>query len=427
MKHSKNYALLILLLFSLFGQLNGQDFQYLTTVNSCFIDDIKTVELYLDNYPYSQPIIKLNSDEKLLLSFDDLSNESRYLKYTFIHCSYDWKIDNLSQMEYIDGFLEDEISDYSYSFNTITSYTHYELSFPSDLMKITKSGNYLLFVYDTSPDDPILVRRFMVIENKPVIISGRVNRSSDVSTMHTMQEVDFTAYTGNYDVKNPSRYLHANIVQNGRWDNAIIGLPYRSGKPGEYNFDYDNNANAFNGGNDFRFFDIKSLRYNGNRIVSIGYRNDENIAFVLEDVAKPYTPYTNDPTLNGFYYIKNEDFNGKNSEDYVKTIFSLKADFELTEGNLYIFGALTDWKIVDEARLKLNPKTNYWETALLLKQGFYNYQYVLVKKKKNLIIDETFIEGNHWETQNKYTIFLYLQEEGTVYDKLIGSLELFFK
>jgi len=63
----------------------------------------------------------------------------------------------------------------------------------------------------------------------------------------------------------------------------------------------------------------------------------------------------------------------------------------------------------------------------LLKQGFYNYQYVLVKKKKNLIIDETFIEGNHWETQNKYTIFLYLQEEGTVYDKLIGSLELFFK
>ena len=121
--------------------------------------------------------------------------------------------------------------------------------------------------------------------------------------------------------------------------------------------------------------------------------NDENIAFVLEDVAKPYTPYTNDPTLNGFYYIKNEDFNGKNSEDYVKTIFSLKADFELTEGNLYVFGALTDWKIVDEARLKLNPKTNYWETALLLKQGFYNYQYVLVKKKKNLIIDETFIEG----------------------------------
>jgi hypothetical protein len=45
-------------------------------------------------------------------------------------------------------------------------------------------------------------------------------------------------------------------------------------------------------------------------------------------------------------------------------------------------------------------------------------------KSASQTIDETYIEGSHWETKNKYTIFVYLQDEGTVYDKLIGTLEL---
>jgi hypothetical protein len=90
------------------------------------------------------------------------------------------------------------------------------------------------------------------------------------------------------------------------------------------------------------------------------------------------------------------------------------------DGDLYVFGALTDWRILPEARMKKNPKTGLWETSLVLKQGYYNYQYVYVPYDNSQIIDETYIEGNHWETKNEYTIFLYYQEEGTSYDKLIG-------
>lgn len=414
----------LLVSLNLLYVLYGQDYSHISTHNRTYVDDIKTIELYLDEFPYSQPIITLGSDEKLTLSFDDLSGESRYLKYTYIHCSHDWKIDGLSQLEYIAGFLEDEFNDYSYSFNTIVGYTKYQLNFPNDFMSITKSGNYVLFVYDDDPSEPILTRRFMVREPIGAMINGQVRQASDVAQMHTKQEVDFIVYTGSYNVRNPARYLRANIVQNGRWDNAIIGLPYRSGKPGEYSFDYDLNENIFNGGDDFRVFDTKSLRYNGTRIVSVGYRQRENFAYVVEDYARPYGAYQTNHTLNGYYHIKNEDFQGENTEDYVRTFFTLKADFKIEGGDLYIFGGLTDWKIIEEAKLKQNTKTALWETSLMLKQGFYNYQYVLYNPLNNTI-DETYIEGSHWEARNKYTIFVYLQEEGTIYDKLIGTLELY--
>jgi len=86
---------------------------------------------------------------------------------------------------------------------------------------------------------------------------------------------------------------------------------------------------------------------------------------------------------------------------------------------VYVFGELTDWQIKEEAKVKFNPEINYWETTLYLKQGFYNYQYVYVKNGSN-VIDATYIEGSHWQTGNEYTVLIYLQDEGTIYDKLIG-------
>ena len=415
MRKLVSFAAFLLLSFA----LKAQNVDNIVFDNRVYVNDLATVQCYLEDYPYSLPVISLNSGEQLVLSFDDFNNDSRYLKYTFIHCTHDWKQDGLSQLEYLDGFMEDEISDYSYSFNTIEHYTHYSLSFPNDIMRIIKSGNYILYVYDDTQDNPVLTRRFMVMEPSPAKIFGEVQKASDVVNMFTHQEVDFIVNTGNYIVRNPSMYLHANIVQNGRWDNAVTGLRYRSGKPGEYSFNYDNNENAFTGGSDFRVFDTKSLRYNGTNIVSIGYQNHTNYAFVVQDEARPYGAYVSNPTLHGYYYIKNEDFSGVNTEDYVKTVFTLRTEFPVTGGKLYVFGALTDWQIKPEAELKQNQYNGLWEAVLLLKQGFYNYQYVYVKDGSEEI-DATYIEGSHWETPNEYSVLVYLQDEGQVYDKLIG-------
>ncbi|MDR2868758.1 MAG: hypothetical protein LBV46_04370, partial [Bacteroidales bacterium] len=125
-------------------------------------------------------------------------------------------------------------------------------------------------------------------------------------------------------------------------------------------------------------------------------------------------------TIRGNCYYKTEDYSDKNREEYVLTHFAMRADFPITDGSVYVFGALTDWQLKEDARLIYNPTTKYYEAILLLKQGYYNYQYVYVKNRSN-IIDETYIEGSHWQTDNEYTVLLYLREEGATYDKLVSA------
>lgn len=422
----KRYLLTAVLLYftwSLFSQTSYG----VSAENYVFDEAIKSVKITKNGADFGLPIIKLNSSEKLKLVFDDLNQEDRYLKYTLIHCSHDWNFSPLNPIEYIDGFLEDQITDYSYSFNTIQHYTHYQLIFPTDMMRLTKSGNYLLFVYDDTPDKPILTRRIMIEEPSSAAISGTVNPASDVNFREKKQQVDFTLFSGNYAVRNPALYLHASIIQNGRWDNAIMGLTYRSLKPGEFSFVYENmNKTLFTGGSEFRTFDTRTLRTLADRIVSINFEDKINQAYVMEDIARPYGAYETNTTLKGACYWLNDDYEGENNEDYVLTHFSLRCDFKVTGGDLYVFGELTDWRIIPDALLEFNKESNYWETSLFLKQGFYNYQYVYVPKGTK-IIDETYIEGSHWQTSNGYTILMYLQEEGTSYDKLIGSYNLTIK
>lgn len=415
----KPLSLFILAFMSMFC-LHAQNYDNIAFDNRTYVNGLTSVSLTPISVPLGYPLITLGSGEQLCLNYDDLEgNDNRYLKYTVIHCTHDWKPSDLNPFDYIDGYTEDELTEHSYSFNTVQSYVHFTLRFPNNMLGITKSGNYLLFVYDDTPDNPILTQRFMVKEPEEAIITGVVHAASDTRYRFTGQEVDFNVNTGRYVIHDPARNLRANIVQNGRWDNAVIGLRYRFGKPGEYSFDYDENENSFYGSSEFRMFSLKSLRYNGDRIASIRYDGKGYYALVLEDIARPYGAYQGSTTLRGKCYWENSDYAGANREDYVMTRFSLKCDFPVTGGNIYVFGELTDWQIQEDAKLEYNPATNYWEAELYLKQGIYNYQYVFVHDGSTEI-DATYIEGSHWETQNEYGVFIYLTDETSLYDRLIG-------
>jgi hypothetical protein len=296
-------------------------------------------------------------------------------------------------------------------------------------MRILKSGNYLLVVYDDNINNPVLTRRMMVLDMQQAGIKPNITWAQDLQYRYTKQQVDFTAYTGGFSIRNPALNLHATILQNGRWDNAIEGLTYRNTKPGEYSFNFDNlNRNVFNGVNEYRTFDIRTLRSLADRITSINFQDRINQAYVMEDLARPWGAYVTNTTLKGYCVFANSDFSGENTEDYVLMHFTLRCDFQVGEGDLYVFGELTDWQIAPKAKLTYNPNNNYWETNFYCKQGYYNYIYVFVPKGKGKgakTINDTYIEGSHWETQNNYTILLYLQEEGTSYDKLIGATTSF--
>ena len=412
---------LLLSVFSLFllVSANAQWNTDFYADNRVYQSGIHSVDLHPSDTRLGEPVAVLGEYNQLVLEFDDVETDDHYLKYTFIHCTHDWQISDMNQMEYISGFNEDMIEQYDYSFNTIVHYTHYQFSFPNENMSFTKSGNYILLVYDDTPDHPVLTRRFMVLENSPAKVNAVVHYATDVNQRFTHQEVDFEVLPASFAVRNPAMTLHATIKQNGRWDNAKYGLTYHSFSNNTFSFDYDDGRNVFPGGAEFRTFDISTLRSNGDRIVSIDFEHRRNQAYVLMDEARPYSAYETRSTMNGECIYYNRDLPNPYSEDYVNTYFTLKSQYPFTDGDVYVFGELTDWRIMEDAKLHYVREQNYWEASFYIKQGRYNYQYVYVPHGSKEI-DATYVEGSHYETQNQYTILVYFREEGTSYDKLIA-------
>ena len=419
----KNKFAIILLSMSLpFTVLTAQN--SIKLENYIYDEDIFSVKLCALSNCFSLPVLTLGTAQQLQLTFDDLSEGGKYLRYDFIHCSHDWKPSDMARIEYIDGFEDAEIRDYAFAVNTIVPYTRYTLNFPNDEMRITKSGNYILFVYDYTKNQPILTRRFFVKENTPCSITAKVRRASNPEFSFTKQQVEFWVNTGAYNIPNPQRDLRATIIQNSRWDNAIIGLTYRSGGNGNYAFNYDDGRNCFWGGNSFRYFSTRSLRTNGEFVQNINFQNRENEVYLFPEKPRPYGAYEEKTTLYGRCFYANDDLSVPNSEDYVWVNFALTNDAKWQNGDIYVMAELTDWRYLPEAKLVFNPQSNLWETTLLLKQGFYNYQYLFLPNGGKTGI-ESVVEGNHWEAGNEYGIIAYLREEGSIYDKIIEVLMVY--
>jgi hypothetical protein len=384
---------------------------------------IKTVQLRNESFELSQPIIGLGSNEKLKLSFDDLDADLKNYSYTIIHCNANWEPSDLMSNEYIDGFVENSIIDYRYSFNTLQPYTHYNATFPNNSLRITKSGNYLLKVYmDSDPGNIVITKRFLVFQDK-VMIESRVNPASIIEDRLFKHEIDFKInYTG-YTIANPFGDLKVVLTQNNRWDNAKTNLKPVYVKDNELVYDYDE-ENVFPGGNEFRFFDIKSIRYHSEKIYSVKKDSLGNHVDLYRDEKRTFKRYYSQPDINGDFLIKVQE--GNNSEveaDYCYVNFTLPYDAPLMDGNLYVFGAFNGWQCNSEDLLHYNEKLLAYECTLYLKQGYYNYEYVFLKDGVTTP-DETLIEGSHAETEDDYSIYVYHRQQGTIYDQLIGVKHL---
>jgi len=388
-------------------------------------DHIKTILLYKEGFELAPPLIQLGTDEKLKLSFDDLSDEMQSYKYTIIHCDANWTPSDLMPAEYIDGFTDDNISTYSSSFNTLQKYYHYELTFPTENLKPTKSGNYILKVYkdEDTEENLVFTRRFMIFD-QTVTVTGNVKRATSIEDMDYKQEVDFTIGYSNYTISNPYSDLKVVVTQNDRWDNAITNLKPKYVKNNLLDYDYDD-ENTFNGGNEFRHFDMKSVQFISDRIHKISMDSLGYEIYLMPDIKRSFTVYSSMTDINGKKFIKTDEAikNADIEGEYVYVHFTLPYTENVTEGNIYIFGAITDWHFQKEAIMKYNSAISAYEGTLYLKQGYYNYDYVLLKNNES-VGDETFIEGNHYDTENDYTIYVYHKEQGTSYDKLIAVKRL---
>mgnify|MGYP001319625811 CR=1 FL=1 len=388
--------------------------------------DIKTILLHKIENEMSLPIINLNSNEKLKLSFDDISDNLSNLYLTIEHYNSDWKKSNLLKSEFIEGFEKDEIINYEYSFNTLKNYIHYEYIFPSENLKPIISGNYKMKIFDLN-GDTIFSKKFMILDNK-VKIDVNIKKATLSQDRKIKHEIDFIINHPNLNITDPFSQVRIVIKQNNKEDNAIRNLIPMYVRNNSLIYDY-NEENTFFGNNEFRYFDIKSLRYFSEKIEDIKRDSSDYLVTLFTERKRSFDNYSIEPDINGQFYIKSQE--ARNSEieaEYVNVLFKLNSDF-IANSQVYIIGEFNNWSADDEYLLEYDFKQNIYNKKICFKQGYYNYHYA-IKDTSLKHLDVASIEGTYYQTRNNYEIYVYFKDFNDRYEKLIGytkelSKELF--
>lgn len=360
------------------------------------------------------PIIRLGS--RISLSFDDIIGDEADYYYTIEHYNFDWSPSSLSKNEFLDGFDNVRITNYTNALNTLQPYTHYELTIPNrNVKQIKVSGNYLLNVFNSNRE-LVFSRKFMVYE--PLAqVNAEVKRSRDLNFINEKQTVNFSINSPDLLLKNPTENVMVSLIQNYNLKLAINDLKPQYTIANELIYRYDNES-SFWGGNEFLQFDNKELRVTSTDIASVEL-DDLYHHFLFLDFTRSNEPYTYNPDINGGFVIRNIQAQNSDIEaDYIWMHFRLKNYDVIENAEIHLYGGFNNFELDKSTLLTYNENTGYYEVARLFKQGYYNYKYVLLNKDGS--IDDGFISGNFDETENIYTILVYYRTPGARYDRLIG-------
>ncbi len=378
--------------------------------------NIKTVS-FIQNGSNVPPIFELGSG--FSFQFDDLfGNEANYY-FEIVHCDYNWIPTAIPKTDYVVGMDNQRITDFSNSFNTLQVYTHYKLTFPNQFtQQIRLSGNYMLRILN---DDRELVfsRKFILYEDH-CTVGAQVKRSRNLSNIDYKQNLEFTILSNDIAFQTPLQNVKVLLLQNGNFHTEIKNIvpQYTIGNQLIYKYDKET---QFWGGNEFLYFENKDIRAASNNVAKIGSNNDIYNSFLYTNAARGNQVYTNYEDVNGNFVVKN--INGSNNDieaDYAWVYFTLSAPAFRMNKDIYITGMFNNYSLSPEYKMDYNTDKAVFEKAIMIKQGFTNFQYT-VADKKGVIDFENAIDGNFYQTENEYTILVYYKEATDRYQRVIGK------
>lgn len=379
---------------------------------------IKSIQFYPLGQEQALPVMTLGATQQLHLSFDDLRADNRNITLLIEHCNADWTKSRLTEQEYVSGLNQDFIYGGNSSINTQIPYTHYSLVFPQKgNMQPMLPGNYKLKVYDEDDlKQPLFTRRFYVVNQS---IKLEINAIPSTTKRNKGQKLDIRLLLGGIKIANPVRDLKVVIMQNGRPHQTKQLTKPQAIQAGV--LVYNNPATFdFDGGNEFRSFDTRSLRLISNKVQSIEVADDGiSLINLYTDLDLSAQHYQDAFDQNGRYFIRNDDFDSDSlSAAYTWIRFNLAASPPPDLKDIYVVGQFNQYQPSKDYRMEFAETTGIWSAKILLKQGVYDYSYAVQDAQANLQYDV--FEGNHFETENQYDVLVYYRKPGQYWDEIIA-------
>lgn len=364
----------------------------------------------------SMPIITLGQETPIVISFDDLTHEYHRYSYRLEHCEADWTIsDQLFDSDFCIGFSSgNTIDDFEQSTGVNQLYTHYQLQIPNRKCQLKMSGNYRLTVYDEQNDNTEMFKAyFMVVEpTMHVGLNMTTNTDADINGRH--QQLEMRLNYGGTKVTEPTTQIKSVVLQNGRWDNAVVNSQpqYVMGDGLQWSHDRDF---IFNGGNEYRKFEMLDATHTTMGLESISWDGKMYHAFIWTDEPRP--SYVYDEDADGAFALRNSDnIENDTQSEYIMTHFRLKSP--RLSGDVYLNAAWTNDRFLPQYKMQWNDDTQQYEAGLWLKQGYYSYQYLLMQPDGGVTPVPS--EGNFYQTQNSYQALIYYKGNGERADRLVA-------
>lgn len=380
-------------------------------VDSIYTETIRSVQFFpvssiQQRYPY--PPVTSIITQNLVLYFDELGEDASNFNAAIFHCNSDWTRTDIPELDYLYDFNEFNLDQGELSFDTKIAYTHYKFICP----RVKLSGNYILVIYrDFDPENIVITRRFSIFQKQVEIESN-----SSVMAYGSKQGVDFNVYYQDLGITNPLRSIKPVIRQNGVSDNVVDGFEPTFISNEKLQYKFVNTKAGFEGGNEYRMFDLRSVEFNGVNIIQINRNTTPTNAYIYPDKSRNSGVYQDEEDINGNYVIDHYEFNqGSTQSDYINVYFKLETP--KSKDKIYVYGALSDWKLSKEFEMRWDSEEEFYYCRPLLKQGYYNYSYAKNIKGKAIQKD---IEGSFAYSENLYEIFIFHRSLNGRYDKLIG-------
>lgn len=389
------------------------------TRQGVFHPAFRTLRVTLDGDDFAPPVVALrDADSRVCISFDEISEERRFMRYELIHCDARWRPEGLVASEFLDGFNEGVVEDYDFSRVTLVHYVHYIITVPNEEVRIVEPGNYLLRVYDEAdPEETLLQARFGV-SDFTAGVAAAVSSKTDIDTNQSHQQLEVEVDLSHVGaVQDPYNDLTVVVSQNGRTDNEVV-LTTPQRVAGNRVIYAHLRPLIFPAGNEYRRFETVSTTYPGMGVEEIRYDAPVYNMRLYTDLPRANGKYLYDSTQHGRFFTREWSSDRSDTEaDYVMTHFSLAMP-PVPSADVFIDGDLTNRRFDETSRMVYNHATGAYEQSMLLKQGAYNYQYLLVPSGATK--GENTIEGDYYETVNEYTVRVYHRPRGSRFDRLIG-------
>lgn len=386
--------------------------------NEIFSSDIATLQVHNTQQLRAMlPVIQLNSGEQIQISFDNFRHEYHRFTYKITHCEADWSPSTqLFSSDYLEGFSDNlVIEDIQESVNTNVEYTHYSFRLPNDQCRITQSGNYKVSVYDE--DEKLMLNAYFMVVDPTMHVELSSTSNTDIDFNRAHQQVEMKLKYGNLPVIAPNNQIKTVVLQNGNWNDARVNMKpqfvLRDGLQWQHCRGF-----IFDAGNNYRKFECLSVDHPTMGIETIDWDGSNYHAHLWPDL--PRRNYLYDESAQGVFVIRNSDDNGNDYlSDYVIVHFTLQTD--ATNDEIYVSGGFTNYRLLPQYQMKYDAVTRNYTLSLLMKQGYYSYEYV--RRNADGSIQLLPSEGNFYQTKNQYQALIYYRGTGERTDRLVAVVQ----